>query len=65
MKLDSYILEKAGLNKNEIHGIMCCRDTNEQIQLLRKSRFKLLDEIHKKQQSLDEIDYMISTIKNT
>lgn len=38
MKLDSYILAKAGLNENEIHG---------------------------KQQSLDEIDYMISTMKST
>lgn len=65
MKLDSYILAKAGLSENEIHGIICCRDTNEQIRLLRKFRFKLLDEIHGKQQSLDEIDYMISTMKST
>lgn len=35
----------------------------EQIRLLRKCRFRLLDEIHVKQQSLDHIDYLIQEIK--
>lgn len=35
----------------------------EQIKILRKQRFKLLDDIHEKQQSLDELDYMIDEIK--
>lgn len=35
---------------------------NERIRLLRGYRAKLLDEIHKKQQSLDHIDYIIYEI---
>lgn len=38
-------------------------DKTGQIQILRKQRFLLLDEIHKKQQSLDELDYMIGELK--
>ncbi len=37
--------------------------TDAQIQILRKRRFQLLDEIHSKQQSLDELDYMIGKLK--
>lgn len=36
---------------------------DEQIRILRKQRCELLDEIHCKQQSLDELDYMIDEIK--
>ncbi len=39
-------------------------DKKEKIRLLRKQRCQLLDEIHGKQQSLDELDYMIEKIKN-
>lgn len=35
----------------------------EQIRILRKSRSQLLDEIHSKQQLLDQLDYMIHEIK--
>ena len=35
----------------------------EQIRILRKQRYRLLEEIHCKQQSLDELDYMIDKIK--
>lgn len=35
----------------------------EQIRLLRKCRYQLLDEIHEKQQSLDQVDYLIHEIK--
>ena len=35
----------------------------EQIRILRKQRYRLLEEIHCKQQSLDELDYMIDRIK--
>ncbi len=38
-------------------------DKKEQIQILRKQRFQVLDEIHRKQQSLDELDYMIGELK--
>lgn len=35
----------------------------EQIRLLRKFRFGLLEEIHGKQQELDQVDYLIHEIK--
>lgn len=35
----------------------------EQIQILRKQRYQLLDDIHDKQQTLDELDYMIRETK--
>ena len=35
----------------------------EQIRILRKSRAQLLDEIHSKQQLLDQLDYMIHEIR--
>lgn len=63
MKPDIYSLAKAGLSKEEINEISGCEDRERQIQMLRKCRYRLLDDIHKKQQSLDEIDYMISQMK--
>ena len=63
MKPDPYTLMKAGLNEEEIDTISQCGNEEQQIKLLRKYRFKLLDEIHSKQQSLDEIDYIICNIK--
>lgn len=39
------------------------RNRKERIRLLRKQRCQLLEEIHDKQQSLDELDYMIETIR--
>lgn len=35
----------------------------EKIRILRKDRAQLLDEIHGKQQLLDQLDYMIHVIK--
>ena len=35
----------------------------DQIRILRKSRAQLLDEIHGKQQLLDQLDYMLHEIK--
>lgn len=63
MKPDIYSLAKAGLSKEEINEISECEDKERQIRMLRKCRYRLLDEIHGKQQSLDEIDYMISKMK--
>ena len=37
----------------------------DQIRILRKSRLQLLDEIHSKQQLLDQLDYMIHEIKKS
>ena len=64
MKPDYDSLINAGLSKEEIAKISGCEDQEIQMRMLRKYRYKLLDEVHEKQQSLDAIDYMICKIKN-
>lgn len=63
MEPDVYTLAKAGLDKEEIREILECGNRETQIRILRKIRYRMLDEIHKKQQDLDEIDYMIGKMK--
>ncbi|MDE7254306.1 MAG: hypothetical protein K2O32_15385 [Acetatifactor sp.] len=63
MQPDIHALFKAGISKQQIEEIVRCDDKEVQIRMLRKYRYKLLDEIHQKQQSLDEIDYMVSKLK--
>lgn len=63
MEPDIYALSKAGLSKEQIEEIVGCGDKEVQIRMLRKYRYQLLDEIHGKQQSLDEIDYMVRKMK--
>ena len=50
-------------SKEEIAKISGCEDQEMQIRMLRKYQYKLLDEVHEKQQSLDAIDYMICKTK--
>ena len=64
MKPDYDSLINAGLSKEEIAKISGCEDQEMQIRMLRKYRYKLLDEVHEKQQSLDAIDYMICKTKS-
>ena len=54
-KPDYDSLTNAGLRKEEIAKISWCEDQETQIRMLRKYRYKLLDEVHEKQQLLDEI----------
>lgn len=61
-------LLKAGLNIDTLKTYLSLLEKKagskeEQIKILRKQRFKLLDDIHEKQQSLDALDYMIGEIK--
>ena len=61
-------LLEAGMDMEQIKAFMKLfyenkSDKQGQIQILRKQRFLLLDEIHKKQQSLDRLDYMIDELK--
>lgn len=63
MEPDIYSFSKVGLSKEQIEEIVRCNDKEVQIRVLRKYRYRLLDEIHRKQQSLDEIDYMVSKMK--
>lgn len=63
MKPNYDSLTNAGLSKEEIAKISGCEDQGMRIRMLRKYHYKLLDEIHRKQQSLDAIDYVICQIK--
>ena len=63
MEPDIHALSQAGISKEQIEEIVRCDDKEIQVRMLRKYRYKLLDEIHRKQQSLDEIDYMVSKLK--
>ncbi len=63
-------LADAGMNLSEIKNFLRLQENGdsgrkEQIRILRKCRFELLDGIHKKQQCLDRLDYYIREIKNT
>ncbi|MEY8536281.1 MerR family transcriptional regulator [Blautia pseudococcoides] len=63
-----HALLKSGLNMDTLKTYLNLignktSSKEEQIKILRKQRFKLLDDIHEKQQSLDELDFMIDEIK--
>lgn len=64
-----YFLTQAGMDLDTLKRFVTLleKGTNakeEQIRILRKCRYRLLDEIHGKQQSLDRLDYLIHEIKN-
>ena len=63
MRMDTYSLARAGFSEDEILAIANNKDEKEQMRMLRKYRFRLLDDIHSKQQSLDTIDYIIGRMK--
>ena len=60
-------LEKAGMDMDslkELSALQGQKNTSvSQIRILRKFRYELLDDIHKKQQYLDTIDYLIHELK--
>ncbi len=61
-------LEKAGMNLEALKHFVALRNqetdtTAEQIRILRKYRYRLLEEIHGKQQALDQLDYLLYEIK--
>ena len=62
-------LLKSGMDPNSLKSYLHMLDgktesREEQVRILRKQRCKLLEEIHDKQQILDELDYMIRETKN-
>lgn len=63
MRMDTYSLARAGLSEDEILAIANNKDEKEQMRMLRKYRFRLFNDIHSKQQSLDTIDYIIGRMK--
>lgn len=63
-------LTDAGLQIDDLKHFLQIRNQDagskeEQIRILKKQRYRLLDDIHRKQQSLDRLDYMIHEIKTT
>ena len=62
-------LQKFGMDMEDLKKFLDLADGRsenkaEQIRILKKQRCRLLEEIHEKQQSLDELDFMISETKN-
>ena len=55
-------LFKSGMTADEVKSYHAT-DRNGQLRILRKQRCLLLDEIHDKQQLLDEVDYLIEEKK--
>lgn len=62
-----HFLEKAGMDMDslkELSALQGQKNTSvSQIRILRKFRYELLDDIHKKQQYLDTVDYLIHELK--
>lgn len=63
-----HALLTAGMDVNTLRKYLQLRrqkgqSKDEQIRLLRKQRCELLEEIHSKQQCLDELDYMIDATR--
>lgn len=61
-------LQKAGLDLSSVKRYLLLSNEGnghkeEKIRILRRQRCRLLEEIHGKQQSLDELDYMIHEIR--
>lgn len=61
-------LAKIGVGINELKQLKELMDQGEwtkedQFRILKKCRFKMLDDIHGKQQILDRMDYIIHTMK--
>ncbi len=61
-------LLKSGMDMEVLKKYLCLLNDKtsskeEQIRILRKQRYQLLDDIHDKQQALDELDYMIRETK--
>lgn len=62
-------LEKAGMNTDSLKHFVYLLEQGEDaktevVRLLRKCRNRLLDEIHDKQQLLDQLDYLIYQINH-
>ncbi len=62
-------LQKAGMDLDTLKRFAALLDSTadtcaQQIKILQKCRYALLEEIHAKQQSLDQLDYLIYTLKN-
>ncbi len=61
--LSQYLME-LGLTKSEINKFSENGNNPEkQIEVLRKSRYRILDAVHEQEKSIQQIDYLIHEIK--
>ena len=60
---DPNSLARVGLTATEIKEVQSCGTRDEVYRLLRRYRCDQLEEIHKKQQSLDILDYIIRKMR--
>ncbi len=62
-----HFLAEAGMDMKSLKEFVFLRkkegSQENQIRVLRKLRFEMLDDIHKKQQSLDSVDFLINQIR--
>ena len=56
-------LLEANFSESEAREVLSCNSGAEQIRLLRRGRGRLLEEIHGKQQALDQLDYFIYQLR--
>lgn len=52
-----------GLTEQEKQAVLSSTDQRERVRLLRRSRGRLLDDLHKRQQTLDRLDYLIYQLR--
>ncbi len=56
-------LRCAGLSDAEAEAVLRCATPQEQIRLLRRARGPLLEEIHRRQQTLDRLDCLLYRLR--
>ncbi len=62
--LTQYLTE-IGLTENEIEKFNeSGKNKERQIDVLKKSRYRILDAVHEQEKSIQQIDYLIHEIKN-
>ena len=62
--MDKHTFRNAGLTEDEIIRIMEISTMVEKQKMLKKIRCRLVKEIHKEQQKLDSLDYILYQLQN-
>lgn len=58
------LFREAGLGKEQIAEFCMCNDVKRKIQILRKARDKLLNEMHCAGQLLDKVDFILYNLQH-
>ena len=56
-------LLEANFTESEAQAVLSSNNGAEQMRLLRRGRGRLLEDIHSKQQALDQLDYFIHQLR--